>query len=64
VVGQKELEESHAEVLTQGTQAVTLCRNLYDFGRASALEQTSAEKPCRTRRISVELPRSSYDEGS
>jgi hypothetical protein len=32
---------------TQGTQAETLCQNPMDSGRASALEQTRAEKPYR-----------------
>jgi hypothetical protein len=33
---------------TQGTQSETLCRNPLNSGRASALEQTRAEKPYRT----------------
>jgi hypothetical protein len=33
---------------TQGTRAETLCRNPMDSGRASALNQTRAEKPYRT----------------
>jgi hypothetical protein len=33
---------------TQGTRVETLCRSPYDSGRASALEQTRAEKPCWT----------------
>jgi hypothetical protein len=37
---------------TQGTPAETLCQNPYDSGRASALEQIRAEKPCRTPKVS------------
>jgi hypothetical protein len=33
---------------TQSTRAETLCQNPYDFGRASALEQTRVEKPYQT----------------